>query len=471
MRNIKGRFLIQPEIKASAWYVISNTLSRAATLLATPIFTRLLTPEQYGLYPLYVSYMGIFTVLATLELPGTITYSGLSVFGENRGSGFMLSALLCEAFLSVTLLSVYLPIRRYVNTITGMSTALTLILILQVFLNSLEGLYFSKKRFCGSYKWVTTVNCITGFLTPLMSIVLIKAGLTGGARIISQLAVSIALALYFAYRIVSEGRGLIRYKHFRYLFSLAIPMLPHYLSLSVSAGIDKIMISSILGASALGKYSAAFSVAFTVSLIGSGIQMALAPWIAKRVSKDGTESIREVLLASQTILAVITMLFLCIAPEIFGILTGEAYKEALGVIYPLGVGCLFSFSSSLCVSASVKLGRATGVTVATVQSMLYTVLLNYILISAVGYMGAAIASLLGALIRFLLNFRLLCRGEAKSTLNVKYYLRNLAFVTVFGIGLFAMRTVAVSRILIFVALLLILLSTLKKHKGLIFGNT
>ena len=414
--------------------------------------------------------MGIFTVLATFELPGTITYSGLSSFGEVEGRGFMLSALLCEILLSSAFLLLYLPLKSIVNSITGMSTALTLILILQVFLNSAEGLYLSKKRFSGSYKLVTLVNCSSGILTPVLSILLIKAGMTGGARIISALAVSMTLVSYVIYRLVKEGRGLVRLSHFKYIFALALPMLPHYLALSITAGIDKIMIASMLGDGALGKYSAAFSIGFTVSLIGTGMQMALMPWIVKKTGKKDIRSVKEALLASQTLLSIATMLFLCVAPEIFRIFTGNAFWEALGAIYPVAIGCLFNFSAALCVGASVKLGRAREVTVLTIVTMLFSIFLNYVLIGSVGYIGAAIASLLTSLVRFALNFRLLSQGEEIKFSNVKYYLQNLSFVAVFGSGLFALRAVSVSRILIFFALSLILLSSFKKHKRFVLGK-
>ena len=79
----RNRAIIHPEINASFWYAASNALARGCTLIATPVFTRLLSPEEYAIYPLYVSYMGIFTVLATFEIPGVITYGGLSKFGKN----------------------------------------------------------------------------------------------------------------------------------------------------------------------------------------------------------------------------------------------------------------------------------------------------------------------------------------------------------------------------------------------------
>jgi len=458
------KFKVRPEINASAWYILSNTLARGVTLLMTPIFTRLLTPEEYSAYPLYVGYMGIFTVLATFEIPGNITYSGLSSFTESEGCGFMLSALIAELMLSLIFLTLYLPTQSLVNSVTGMSTALTLILILQVFLNSAEGLYFSKKRYLGSYKWVTLANSATGIITPVLSVLLIKAGLTGGARILSQLLVSLVLVSYVIYKTVKDGRGLVRLKHFRYIFGLALPMLPHYLALSVTSGIDKIMISGLLGADALGKYSAAFSIGFSTSLIGSGVQMALAPWIAKKTNTGGAGSVKEALVISQTLLSILTVMFLCAAPEIFRLFTARAYWEAVGVIYPVAIGCLFSFSSALCVSALVKLKKVKGVTATTLASMLVSIGLSYVLIGKFGYIGAAIASLLSSVLRFFLNFRLLCKSNGKSMYSVKKCLQNLLFTISFGVVLFALRWVSVSRILIFFALCMVLLSTLKKYR-------
>ena len=465
--KIRKAIKIRQEVNASVWYVLSNTLTRGASLLATPVFTRLLSPEEYSAYPLFVSYMGIFTVLATFEIPGAITYSGLSHFGDEESGGFMLSAFLCELMLSSAFLSLYLITRGSVNRVTGMSTALTLILIFQVFLNSAESLYFSKKRFFGAYKWVTLMNCVSGVLGPVLSIMLILAGLTGGARIISQLSISVALGAFIIYRLITEGGGGVHRKYFRYIFKLAVPILPHYLASSVTLGIDRIMISSLLGAGALGMYSVAHSVGLSVSLIGSGMQMALAPYIAKKTSKEGNRGAREALLASQTLLAILTAIFLCFAPELFRIFASEIYQGALVAVYPVAIGCLFNYSSALCVSASVKLGRVGGVTAITVESMLLSLGLNYVMINSFGYTGAALASLAVSVIRFFMNLALLCKGEQKESVNAKYYLQNTAFILVFGILLFTVRSASVSRILLFLALILILISTLKKYRGVI----
>ena len=466
----RKKLIVRPEINASVWYAVSNTASRAFSLLATPVFTRLLSPEEYATYPLYVSYMGIFTVLATFEIPGTITYGGLAKFKDEDAHGFLLSALISEIFLSFSFLILYLFTKNAVNAFTGMSTTLTLVLILQVFLNSAEGLFLSKKRFLNSYKWVTFVNTLTGVFTPLLSILLIKSGLSRGARIISQLVVSAVLVACVTYKVISDGRRLIRREHFKYIFSLAAPMLPHYLALSVTAGADKIIIANELGKASLGKYSVAFSLGFAVSILGSAMQMALAPWIAKRTKENNVRGVIFTIGASQKLLCVLTMMFLCLAPEFFYILADKSYHDAINVIYPVAISCIFSFSSALCVGAATRLGKAGKITLTTLLSAVLSVALSYILVRYLGYIGGAVSALFVSVFRFLGNLIIICEKKENNLKNINIYLQNSFFVFVFGGALFALRWVYVSRILLFSALIIILFATFRKYKDVLLGE-
>ena len=56
------------EMNTAAWSVISALLSRGAGVIFTPIFTRILTPSEFGVYSLYTSLMGLFTAICTLDI-------------------------------------------------------------------------------------------------------------------------------------------------------------------------------------------------------------------------------------------------------------------------------------------------------------------------------------------------------------------------------------------------------------------
>ena len=62
-RKKRNFFRLSTEEKASVLYIITGILSRGVSFLFTPIYTRLLSESEYGVYSLYVSWLGLFTVL------------------------------------------------------------------------------------------------------------------------------------------------------------------------------------------------------------------------------------------------------------------------------------------------------------------------------------------------------------------------------------------------------------------------
>lgn len=63
----KRRVLSEP-VKASVWYMICNVLNKGIALLSTPIFTRLLTEEQYGKFAIFQSWYSIILIFTSLNI-------------------------------------------------------------------------------------------------------------------------------------------------------------------------------------------------------------------------------------------------------------------------------------------------------------------------------------------------------------------------------------------------------------------
>ena len=59
---------IPAPVKAGLWFFICTVLQKGIVFLTVPIFTRLLTTEQYGLLTVYQSWMAIISVFTTLNL-------------------------------------------------------------------------------------------------------------------------------------------------------------------------------------------------------------------------------------------------------------------------------------------------------------------------------------------------------------------------------------------------------------------
>lgn len=65
-------------------YTICNVAQRGISLLSTPIFTRILTTEQYGVYSIYQSWYQILFIFATLNLTYGVYNNGLTKYEDDR---------------------------------------------------------------------------------------------------------------------------------------------------------------------------------------------------------------------------------------------------------------------------------------------------------------------------------------------------------------------------------------------------
>ena len=73
-----------PAVKASMAYMVCTFLQKGVSLLTTPIFTRLLTTEQYGYYNVYNSWLAVIKIFSTLMLAGTVYMQAVVKFQHDR---------------------------------------------------------------------------------------------------------------------------------------------------------------------------------------------------------------------------------------------------------------------------------------------------------------------------------------------------------------------------------------------------
>ena len=69
---------MHPAAKAAIWFTICSFMQKAMNIVTIPIFTRLMSTEQYGQFTVYRSWLEILTVLTTLRLNYSVFNKGMS---------------------------------------------------------------------------------------------------------------------------------------------------------------------------------------------------------------------------------------------------------------------------------------------------------------------------------------------------------------------------------------------------------
>lgn len=386
--------------RASIWYISSNFISKIIAFAFTPVFTRILSESEYGLYSLYVSWLGIFTVISTLEMHGNIAYRALLSFNDKKS--FIPTAVLASGTLILTELIIYIIFRDSFNAITGLTTPITVIMLLQIFLNAAEGFIFAKKRFSYNYTSVSLLNIAMGITTPIIALILISFfRLYSLGRIIAPFIVSLVFIIPHLLPLIKKGHFFDK-KIYKTLFGMGFPMLPHFITLSLIANGDKIVISHLLGEGAVGAYAVAYSAAYILMPLTQGAASSLSPWLTQHSDRRFKEEMQRSFGYTLTIAFLFLSVFLTAAPEIFAFIGGERFEGGLSSVYPLSISVIFLFLANLISSVTICYSRRD-VVLSTFAAFTFGAVFIMPLIMRFGILGGAIATLISYLVLFFAN--------------------------------------------------------------------
>ena len=285
--------------KSGIWYALSNILVKATAFLTTPLFTRLLTKDQYGNYSNIASWVTIFTILTGFDAYTTVIRSKHDVGSD---------------------------MNRYVSSVYLMNVLVTSIVfsIVLFFWN----IFMTKQRAYYRYKLFAAFTVITTLLSAILSVVFVltfENKLDG--RVLGQYLPAIILYFFIAVCILVKGKG-IKYSYISYAFKLSLPLVPHLLSLNILSSSDRIMIKNICGAEMAALYSVDYNCVQIGNILFDSINKAWAPWLMDALHAKEYQQIKKVSNIYFFAMLFIIIGILLVGPEIIFILGGQAYTNA-----------------------------------------------------------------------------------------------------------------------------------------------
>lgn len=456
LENIRKINLRVPA-RASMWYTASSILSKGISALCTPIFTRLLTPGEYGLFPLYNTWLSVVTVIVTLELTGGVIYRGLQRF-EDKKDEFISSAFGLFLFIFVGFCTLYFALFNNFNQISGLSITISSLLLLQIFANTVVAFYTAKARFEYRYKSVTVINLISAIAIPFMSVaIILLTNLKSEARIIASVVTVSIISVLALLEILKNSRTIFNKEIWIFLLKFNLPLLPHYLSMTLIIRISEITIGKVYGTDDLGRYSIALSVGMALTVITSSVLSALSPWILRKTRAREIDKIRDTLLLLTKLIAVLCLLLLAAVPELMRILTTPDFYYALPAVYPLALSVIPVFLSNAMISSEMYYEKSAFTAIPAVLSAGVSVALSLLLLPRVDFRFAGVFILISYILLTVLNTVVCKHLSGNNPINVAKTLTVFSLTLAYAALLFLLRNVFASRVILTLPLLPVLL--------------
>lgn len=405
IKNLKEKWSQVPlTVKVSTAYAVCSILQKCLSFITLPLFTRLLTTEQYGQYTIYSSWSGILTIFLTLNLAYGSFQTAMVKF-ENRREEYITSVqgiclVLCGIFLVV-----YLPFKSLWNHLFELPTPFVLLLVAEIVFSMATQLWMEKNRFEFKYKSVVLITLLMSLLSPIIAFVIVSlVSEKGYARIFGYAIVNILVGfIIFTYNL-QKGKRLYNKEFWKYAIWFNVPLLAYYLSQVVFNLSDRIMISHMTGTSDAAMYGVAYNLATILTFVLNAINSSYVPWMYGKIKDNKCSENKSISLMLAVLMGLMILCVIWYAPEIIMLMAGERYKAAIYVVAPVAMSLLLLFYCQLFINVEFYYEEKKMLIYGSVGAAFLNFILNYILIPIYGFVAAGYTTLASYIVFALSNY-------------------------------------------------------------------
>ncbi len=380
------------EVKAAMWFLICNVLQKGIQYITLPLFSRILSVEEYGSYTVFISWLSVIQIVATLNLSGGIYMSGLARNEEKRdeySSAMLGISMLVALVVGITYFIFYNPLSMVID----LGKSFVFLIFVHSFFAPLFLFWAARERYELRYKELAVVSIVGAMASPIMSLALIYTLSDKVLAIcIGYISGQLCMGVYCGMKQIRRCSNLYNLKVWKEAVGFSVPMIPHFMSYVVLGQVDRVMIKEICGQYEAGIYGLAYQLSNAMNMLTSALDAAFTPQIYEEIKnqKNGVSKKINLMLMFYALIAVGVAL---VAPEVLVLFGSQKYAEAKWVMPPIILSTYFFLLAALFMKAEYYFKKNKYITIASTTIALLNILLNYIFIDKYGYIVASYTTL------------------------------------------------------------------------------
>ena len=469
----KYRVMSRPA-KAAMWFVVCNVVNKGISLLATPVLTRIMTPDQYGMFSVFQSWVAIATIFCTLNLFGAAYSRGRLDF-KGREEALESSLLGLSTTLTAAFFALFCLAPKIWADLMGLTPLLVTLLFIEIALVSATSFWSARQRFEYRYCALVAVTIATNAFSlgaGIAAIMLTDAKVE--ARVVMDVIAKGVPGIFLMTIIFVKGRCFYSREFWEYGMRFTLPLLPHFLSHYVLNQSDRLMISQMVGNSAAAFYSVSYSISMALVIVVNAINDSFTPYTFQQLDKGQTGSLRRSGYAILVFVGALTVLVMAFAPEVLTVFAGSEYSEAVLIIPPLSASVFFIFLYSMLSNIEYYYKKTSMIATASVISAMLNIALNLVFIPLFGYMAAAWTTLVSYIALAFMHGRFSFRICKKELGEQVYSIRNLllisAVIIATALSMIPMLNLPVVRYAVVVVIVAVMIAKRRQLIGILKGR-
>jgi len=391
-------------LKHAKNYVSAEIFSKGLVFITLPIFTSLMSPYEYGIMSVFISFSGFLVIIFGFGIRGAIGryyYEESDDFFEFYSTNFWF-VLIASLGLVFLVLIFREEIFNFLNIPYGMIYFALGIAIPQI----LYEIYQSYLRAAKNSKKVSSLNVIFALTSTTLAVIMMYqlSDERYYAKAIGH-AVGIIIMLIITIRYLrNDIKFIIEAKHLKYSLIFGLPIVVHLLSQNILSMSDQIIINQLVGSSETGLYSVAYKIGMIQIIISMGILNSWTPIFFEKLKENKITDINELAKKYALIITLVATSLILFSQEIISILVTSEYHEALIIIPIIVVSYYFFFMYTMYVIYAFYEKKTKNIALFTIITGVINIVLNYMLIPEYGYIASAWTTLASYCILFILHY-------------------------------------------------------------------
>lgn len=379
---------------AGLGYMIGNIMVKGINFLAVPIFSRLMNTAEFGIYNVFMSYDGIFSVIIGLALHTSVKSASYEFKGEI--DKYVSSITIIYIINAIVYFGIVLAFNKPLAMLLGINEIAMILLILSSFGQAILQLYNERLSLEFSYKKylvIAFINSLGNILISLVLIFTIFKNKRDIGRLLGTVIVIFMTSLVVLGILYKNEKPKKVNKYWKFGIKYSIPIVPHGISQVLLANFDRIMISKMVGNVEAGIYSLAGNIKLVLTVISSSISTAWSTWFFQKIKEREYEMIQNRAALLCELFTLFSVFFLAAVPEIMLILGGVDYREGQYVAIPMIMDSFVLFLYNIIVPSEYYTKKTVYIMCGTIGAALVNIITNYIFIMKFGYLCAAYTTL------------------------------------------------------------------------------
>ncbi|MCJ7647307.1 MAG: oligosaccharide flippase family protein [Candidatus Lokiarchaeota archaeon] len=427
--------------KSVAWYGFGNLFIRSLSFILLPLYSNLISTEEFGDFALLMSVYAIGVVLYQFGMQ-----SALNKFFIEEKSEDKKKLIFSSVFNSILLLGIIFTIILWFTApqfslLIFDSTKFSYLLILIVITILIETLTFfilfllKTKELA---KRAVTYTIIGGITNLFLNIILVYQYRLGVPGIILSQLVAGAILLFLLINVIREDYiPKIDGEIFKAIFKFSSPLL---LANLLTAGVnvaDRFILNNLMGRDEVGIYSFSYRIAIVMNVFVASFSTAWNPHSLNLFySNDYKQAFGKTLTKLIALSCVLLLIVSLFARHLFDLylfniaIFNPAYKAGVVIIPLVMIGYIFSGISTFYTVYPYVSNKTFHFLISDAIAFSTNIILNFILIPRIGLLGAAFATAIGFLCGAAYLF-FISRAEIK----IEYQTRDLLIIIIVALGI------------------------------------